>query len=47
MVWNEDESILRYNESCIYTFNESETKLHPHKTNITTLNLPLLVSKDV
>ena len=47
MIWNKDESILRYNESCIYTLNKNKTKLKPLTTNITTLNLPLLVSKDV
>ena len=45
LVWNDDETILRYNESCNYIYDEELSNgSNPKKLNITTVNLPLMVS---
>ena len=44
LVWNEDESILRYDEGLYYYFDESKSSGDPRKINVTTINLPLIVS---
>lgn len=41
--WNGDETILEYFENTSYTFNEEMSELDPKETNISTVNLPLIV----
>ncbi len=45
LTWNEEQTILRYNESCDYTLDLNSSVHDPTKVNITTINLPLMVKQ--